>query len=64
MKTVHALKHGLPMCGFSRELPADWPDGHAWISFQEWELNKRGGADQGYEACQGCDVAMKQKAPR
>lgn len=33
---AHALRHGLPVCGFTRVMPRDWPDGHAWVSFQEW----------------------------
>ena len=28
---VHALRHGQPLCGFDPRVPADWPEGHAWI---------------------------------
>lgn len=28
---VHVLDRGLPLCGFSRDLPKDWPDGHVWV---------------------------------
>lgn len=31
-QTVHILKHGRPLCGFSNKVPALWPDGNAWIS--------------------------------
>lgn len=27
---VHALLHGLPLCGFTRESAATWPLGHMW----------------------------------
>lgn len=30
-RKVHILKEGLPLCGFSRRIPRDWPKGHAWI---------------------------------
>lgn len=25
---VHILRHGQPLCGFSSEVPVNWPDGH------------------------------------
>ena len=28
--TVHVLIGGFPACGFSREIPRDWPPGHKW----------------------------------
>lgn len=28
--TMHVLEGGLPLCGFSNELPRDWPTGHRW----------------------------------
>lgn len=31
MRTVHVLLHGLPLCGFTKDVPRDWPDGHVWI---------------------------------
>ena len=27
---VHFLRSGFPLCKFSTELPANWPDGHKW----------------------------------
>jgi len=29
---IHALFHGRPLCGFSQELPRDWPAEHSWIA--------------------------------
>ena len=29
---VHVLQHGLPLCGFSKDVPASWPGGHVWTS--------------------------------
>lgn len=34
--TAHALRHGLPVCGFTHMLPIDWPTGHVWVSYIEW----------------------------
>ncbi len=31
---VHGLMSGLPLCGFTRELPVDWPSGHEWVDHQ------------------------------
>lgn len=30
---VHILRHGLPLCGFSKALPKDWPVGNVWVSY-------------------------------
>ena len=27
---THLLRTGLPLCGFSAAIPADWPEGHKW----------------------------------
>jgi hypothetical protein len=35
MPSVHILYHGRPLCGFSTEVPKDWPDGETWVSRQE-----------------------------
>jgi hypothetical protein len=32
---VHILKSGLPLCGFTRDVPRDWPDGHKFVSIME-----------------------------
>jgi len=29
---AHVLRAGFPLCGFTRELPKDWPAGHVWLS--------------------------------
>lgn len=29
---IHILHLGLPLCGFTRDLPVAWPKGHAWVS--------------------------------
>lgn len=34
---VHILKHGFPICGFSRDLPVKWPLGHLWVAFNSPE---------------------------
>lgn len=30
--TVHLLHDGRSVCGFSKRLPRDWPDGHVWAA--------------------------------
>lgn len=32
---IHVLVHGLPICGFSHELPCNWPLGHKWVRAEE-----------------------------
>lgn len=34
-EVVHVLRHGFPLCEFSREVPRDWPDGHVWVSYRD-----------------------------
>ena len=31
VKRVHVLHKGLPLCGFTRDIPAEWPPGHSWL---------------------------------
>lgn len=28
---IHVLHEGLPLCGFTRVVPRDWPAGHLWV---------------------------------
>ena len=35
--TIHALRHGFPLCGFTTAPPNEWPTGHFWVSWLEWE---------------------------
>jgi len=35
--TVHVLRQGLPLCGFSTEVPANWPPGHTWTHEDDCE---------------------------
>ena len=46
---VHALLYGLPLCGFSREVPGKWPDGHKWVYVEDKELL----------TCDGCKEALQ-----
>jgi hypothetical protein len=34
-QVVHALLHGLPLCMFSNDVPAKWPDGHIWTRIND-----------------------------
>jgi hypothetical protein len=34
---VHVLFEGLPLCGFSRDVPSRWPMGHRWVSIMDRE---------------------------
>lgn len=40
--TIHYLCGGLPLCSFTTDVPAKWPDGHRW-SGNSADIN-----------CQGC----------
>lgn len=31
---IHLFHEGFPVCGFSSEAPANWPEGHKWVSIQ------------------------------
>lgn len=32
MTTIHVLRHGRVFCDLAGSVPADWPEGHAWVS--------------------------------
>lgn len=51
--TVHLLKHGLPRCRFSTEVPANWPGKghHSWVSSLK-ELMEE--LPSNAEACDSC----------
>jgi len=34
---IHALHQGLPLCGFSARVPAEWPQGHQWVHLKDWQ---------------------------
>ena len=46
---VHVLQHGLPLCGFSRDVPGKWPSGHSWTYAD----------DLRNVTCRGCIDAVK-----
>lgn len=61
MKIAHALKHGLPMCGFMPgTVPGDWPAGHIWVSFYEWGLMTCSLGPHTMK-CVACDVAATER---
>ncbi|TSC91093.1 MAG: hypothetical protein CEN90_641 [Parcubacteria group bacterium Licking1014_17] len=45
---IHILDSGLPLCGFSRESPAFWPEGHKWVDVE----------DKGRATCPGCKTRV------
>lgn len=42
-KVIHVLHEGMPLCGFSSEVPRDWPRGHSWIGIDTMIV---GGVDE------------------
>ncbi|MEK7582160.1 MAG: hypothetical protein AAB488_02445 [Patescibacteria group bacterium] len=36
---IHVLDAGFPVCHFSDSRPADWPEGHRWVSVTDEETN-------------------------
>ena len=53
-RVVHALYHGLPLCGFSNEVPNKWPEGHQWT-----DVN-----DTGFITCTVCQRKAIRKSKR
>lgn len=39
-KVVHLLHEGLPVCGFTRDVPKDWPIGHEWAGLATYRNGK------------------------
>ena len=37
MSEVHVLHEGRPLCGFSNDVPANWPGGHLWVGIKDVE---------------------------
>lgn len=37
LRCIHFLHHGLPLCGFTREIPLNWPSGHRWVRVDDAE---------------------------
>lgn len=54
-RTIHRLAGGLPPCGFSREVPGNWPAGHVWTNDPEEDF-RQGFLDKpaGDFLCPGC----------
>jgi oligoribonuclease len=42
---VHILYAGLALCGLSSEVPAKWPPGHRWVSYEEKDALDRSNCD-------------------
>ena len=32
---MHGIRQGLPLCGFTSNIPIEWPDGHRWTGFPD-----------------------------
>lgn len=52
--TVHALLHSLPLCGFSQDVPDNWPERHFWTEV----------GDVGNINCLSCKEAAEEKLGR
>lgn len=59
--TVHVLRHGLPLCGFSREMPALWPQGHRWVRREDVATLQ---AELKCQACARVEFARVYVCPR
>lgn len=51
---VHALKHGLALCGAGA--PSSWPDGVRWVSFQDRNVLT-------FTTCRACHDALARTSP-
>lgn len=32
---IHILRHGLPLCAFTSDVPRDWPPDHTWVGVED-----------------------------
>lgn len=51
---VHVLHHGLPRCGFSIDVPREWPGEHRWISLDEYRIRRQHGTLATENFCEVC----------
>ena len=63
IKTIHLLRAGKPLCGFSNDFPRDWPPGNKWQPFDRVDGGLAGEAGvltmelqdpSKWKACRGC----------
>lgn len=48
---IHILHEGLPLCGFSREVPGHWPEGHRWVRVEDAKDATCGGCLAKLQCC-------------
>lgn len=51
---IHILHGGLPLCGFTRDLPRDWPDGHSWIGLAPYRDGSKIDDAERARLCDAC----------
>lgn len=58
--TIHILHEGLPICGFTREVPAAWKNA-LWCRIDEWDtLEQQPEWREGVHVrCEDCDKLRK-----
>jgi hypothetical protein len=64
--TIHVLDNSFPLCGFSRDLPGQWPTGHIGIYPEEYLVTYAACLDPEHELhavvryvmCEGCEREM------
>jgi hypothetical protein len=42
IREIHILHHGMPLCGFTTNLPDGWPWGHIWVRIEEKHRVQKG----------------------
>ena len=52
--TVHILHFGLPLCEFTRDVPARWPLGMTWVSLD----------DATQATCEACMAVLRVRFPK
>ena len=55
---IHLLDAGLPLCGFTRLPPIQWPPGHCWATVDDDE------ARENAMACHACLHVLRNRAPK
>jgi len=53
--TMHLLSAGLPLCGFTTQMPREWPEDHMWLGLNE----KDRPLPPGCAWCEKCQAAAR-----
>jgi hypothetical protein len=64
MLTVHALRYGFALCGFTKTTPDGWPCGHVWVAWNEWDAARASSNLKDMHFCNECRLAVRRDEQR